>query len=41
MNWAIDRRFRRGLFLTPELLGYDRDEEGNLVINQDEATAAT
>lgn len=38
MNWSIDRRFRRGLFLTPELLGYDRDEEGNLVINQDEAS---
>ena len=23
--------------MTPELLGYDKDEEGNLVINEDEA----
>ena len=27
----------RGIFLTPELLGYDKDEDGNLVINPDEA----
>lgn len=31
MNWSIDRRFSRGLFLTPALLGYDQDEDGNLV----------
>ena len=37
MNWSIDKRFSRGLFLTPELLGYDRDDEGNLVINPEEA----
>ena len=37
MNWSVDRRFSRGIFLTPELLGYDRDEEGKLVINPDEA----
>lgn len=37
MNWSIDRRFSRGLFLTPELLGFDRDEEGNLIINPSEA----
>ena len=37
MNWSIDKRFSRGVFLTPELLGYDVDEEGNLVINPDEA----
>lgn len=37
MNWSVDRRFQRGLFLTPELLGYDRDENGNLVINPEEA----
>ena len=37
MNWSIDRRFSRGIFLTPELLGYDRDENGKLVINPDEA----
>ena len=37
MNWSIDRRFSRGLFLTPALLGYDQDEDGSLVVNQDEA----
>ena len=37
MNWSIDKRFSRGLFLTPELLGYDVDEEGNLVVNPEEA----
>lgn len=37
MNWSVDRRFSRGIFLTPELLGYDRDENGELVINPDEA----
>jgi len=37
MNWSIERRFSKGIFLTPELLGYDLDDEGNLVINPDEA----
>ena len=37
MNWSIDRRFSRGIFLTPELLGYDRDENGELMINPQEA----
>ena len=37
MNASIDMRFRRGIFLTPSLLGYDTDDEGNLVINQEEA----
>lgn len=37
MNWSIDRRFSRGLFLTPALLGYDQDEDGNLVVNPAEA----
>ena len=37
MNWSIDKRFSRGLFLTPKLLGYDQDEEGKLVINPEEA----
>lgn len=37
MNWSIDRRFSKGIFLTPELLGYDRDENGELVINPSEA----
>ena len=37
MNISIEHRFSRGMFLTPELLGYDKDEDGNLVINEDEA----
>lgn len=37
MNWSIERRFSKGIFLTPELLGYDLNEEGNLVINPEEA----
>lgn len=37
MNWSIDRRFSRGLFLTPALLGYDQNEDGNLVVNESEA----
>lgn len=37
MNASIEMRFRRGIFLTPALLGYDVDENGDLVINEDEA----
>ena len=37
MNSSIEMRFGRGIFLTPVLLGYDHDEDGNLVINEDEA----
>ena len=37
MNISIEHRFSKGIFLTPELLGYDKDEDGNLVINEDEA----
>lgn len=37
MNASIEMRFRRGIFLTPVLLGYDHDENGNLIINEDEA----
>lgn len=37
MNWSIENRFSRGIFLLPELLGFDKDEDGNLVINDDEA----
>jgi DNA invertase Pin-like site-specific DNA recombinase len=37
MNASIEMRFRRGIFLTPPLLGYDQNEEGNLVVNQEEA----
>lgn len=37
MNWSVDNRFRRGIFLLPELIGFDKDENGNLIINDDEA----
>jgi len=37
MNASIEMRFRRGIFLTPPLLGYDHDTDGNLIINEDEA----
>ena len=37
MNWSIEKRFSRGIFLTPELLGYDKEEDGNLVVNPTEA----
>lgn len=37
MNASVEMRFRRGIFLTPPLLGYDIDEDGNLVINSEEA----
>lgn len=37
MNASIEMRFKRGIFLTPALLGYDQDSEGNLVINEEEA----
>lgn len=37
MNASIEMRFRRGIFLTPILLGYDHDEDGNLVINEEES----
>ncbi len=37
MNASVEMRFRRGIFLTPALLGYDKDEDGNLVVNEEEA----
>ena len=37
MNWSIERRFSKGIFLTPKLLGYDLDEDGDLVVNPEEA----
>lgn len=37
MNASIEMRFRRGIFLTPPLLGYDRDEDGKLIVNEKEA----
>lgn len=37
MNASIEMRFRRGIFLTPPLLGYDHDENGELIVNEEEA----
>ena len=37
MNASIEMRFSHGIVLTPVLLGYDHDEDGNLVINEEEA----
>ena len=37
MNASIEMRFKHGIFLTPALLGYDKDDDGHLVINEDEA----
>ena len=37
MNVSIEMRFSSGIFLTPVLLGYDHDADGNLVVNKDEA----
>jgi len=37
MNSSIEMRFKRGIFLTPPLLGYNIDTKGNLVINEEEA----
>ena len=38
MNSSIEMRFSRGIFLTPPLLGYDNNENGELVINETEAS---
>lgn len=37
MNASIEMRFGRGIFLTPPLLGFDQDADGNLVINEEES----
>ena len=37
MNRSIEMRFSMNIFLTPVLLGYDLDEDGNLIINPVEA----
>ena len=37
MEWSVENRFLKGIFLLPELIGFDKDEDGNLVINDDEA----
>lgn len=36
MNRSIEMRFERGIFLTPVSLGFDHDDEGNLVRNESE-----
>lgn len=37
MNSSIEMRFSHGIVLTPVLIGYDHDEDGNLIINEEEA----
>lgn len=39
MIWSLAQRFRKGLFLTPRLFGYniDKDEPSHYVINEEEA----
>lgn len=37
MNISIEQRFSRGIFLIPALLGYDKDDSDNLVVNKEEA----
>lgn len=37
MNSSYEMRFSHGIFLTPPLLGYDQDESGKLIINEEEA----
>lgn len=41
MNASIEMRFKRGIFLTPKLLGYDLDEDKKLMINEEEAKTVT
>lgn len=37
MNASIEMRFSNGILLTPAPLGYDNDENGTLIINDEEA----
>ena len=37
MNTSIEMRFSHGIVLTPVLLGYNHDEDGELIINEEEA----
>ncbi len=37
MNASIEMRFSHGIVLTPVLFGYDHDENGELVVNEEEA----
>lgn len=38
MNASIEMRFSHGILLTPVLLGYDHDKDGNLIVNESEAS---
>ena len=37
MNWSLEKRFDNGNYLTPVLLGYDHDDDGELIVNHTEA----
>ncbi len=37
MNRSLQMRFKQGILLTPVLLGFDHDEDGNLIKNEEEA----
>lgn len=37
MNASIEMRFSHGILLTPILLGYDHNEDGELIVNENEA----
>ena len=37
MNRSFENRIKNGIFLTPPLYGYDQDENGDLVVNEQEA----
>ena len=41
MNTSYEMRFKRGLYMTPELYGYDRDEDGKLIVNEEESGVVT
>ena len=38
MDTSLKMRFSDGMFLTPPLLGYDNDDDGDLVVNDNEAS---
>lgn len=37
MNASYEMRFSNGIFLTPKLFGYTHDEDGKLIINEEQA----
>ena len=37
MQKSLEWRFMKGILLTPVLYGYDHDEDGNLIVNEEEA----